>query len=348
MRALALALVLLVTSLTRASASDLDSSRMSTEDLIGSLALIDRPAPGVGDAANYDGFLGDGAPPEFQVGILGVPPPAVPPQMRELVRRGIAVLPSLIAHLNDARPTRLMLGASHGPICLETRSFSGLELRGASLPALGDAQVDFEIVDRVVRRGLIEQYGQEGAAEQGVEPGELNAYLSISPNCEWQRRVRATAPMRTSFIMWAFFGEEYDPRERSAVRRSQSLLGVYPGAPVLGNSYVVQVGDLCFVLVGQIVNRRLTAVRYQPTAGMIVNSPVESPSLRERVVRDWGSLDAAQLRASLLADIAVANGLRAYGPALRRLRFYFPDAYVSLSGLDLEKRKQFEAATGAP
>jgi hypothetical protein len=54
--------------------------------------------------------------------------------------------------------------------------------------------------------------------------------------------------------------------------------------------YTVKVGDVCYVLIGQIVNRQLVAVRYQPTAGLIVNSPIEVPPLAEKVKNDWGAL----------------------------------------------------------
>lgn len=39
------------------------------------------------------------------MGMLGPPPPKVPPQMSELVRRGPFALPELVRHLDDRRPT---------------------------------------------------------------------------------------------------------------------------------------------------------------------------------------------------------------------------------------------------
>ena len=80
------------------------------------------------------------------------------------------------------------------------------------------------------------------------------------------------------------------------------------------------------MLIGQIVNRNLSAVRYQPTGGLVVNSPVETPSLGERVRMDWSNLDARSHEASLLAD-AAARDRWLVRPALRRLRFYYPEAY---------------------
>jgi len=116
--------------------------------------------------------------------------------------------------------------------------------------------------------------------------------------------------------------------------------------------YTVKVADVCYVLIGQIVNRQLLAVRYQPSGGLVVNSPIEAPVLAEKVKNDWGNADAEILKQSLLADIHASNHpkqispaeytRRFVNPALARLRFYFPDTYHSLEGTDLKKRKEFE------
>jgi len=117
-------------------------------------------------------------------------------------------------------------------------------------------------------------------------------------------------------------------------------------------TYTVKVADVCYVLIGQIVNRQLLAVRYQPSGGLIVNSPIEAPSLAEKVRNDWGKADAETLRQSLLEDIGATNQPkrisradytpRFVNPALARLRFYFPTTYGALQGDDLKKRKEFE------
>jgi len=116
--------------------------------------------------------------------------------------------------------------------------------------------------------------------------------------------------------------------------------------------YTVKVGDVCYALIGQIVNRRLLAVRYQTSGGLIVNSPIEAPVLIERVQEDWGAGSADILKASLQDDIHATSPSkeisqelvteRFINPALARLRLYFPDVYDSLTGSDLEKRKKFE------
>ena len=90
--------------------------------------------------------------------------------------------------------------------------------------------------------------------------------------------------------------------------------------------YTVTTGDLCFVALGQIVNREFMAVRYQPTGCVVVCSPSYSSTLRAAVVAEWAATTREEHRASLLADVRQADsGGRAYG-ALQRLSFYYPDA----------------------
>jgi hypothetical protein len=84
-------------------------------------------------------------------------------------------------------------------------------------------------------------------------------------------------------------------------------------------------------------------VRYQPSGGLVVNSPLEAPTLIDHAKRDWAGLDAEGHEAELLADIRADKDVWRFGPALARLRFYYPDTYESLAGDDLRKRQLFEA-----
>jgi hypothetical protein len=108
-------------------------------------------------------------------------------------------------------------------------------------------------------------------------------------------------------------------------------------------AYVIKVGDVCFTLVGQIINRRLSAARYQPTGILIVNSPIETPELAAALREDWTGLTPVDHRADLIEDIRAQDKVFLYGAAFVRLRFYYPDAYLALTGDDLAKRKLFEA-----
>jgi len=153
-------------------------------------------------------------------------------------------------------------------------------------------------------------------------------------------------------FMFMYFSDEYDPRVPHWFSEEDWKSGPQPMAKAFEGRYTVKVGDVCYVLIGQIVNRRLLAVRYQPSAGLVVNSPIEAPVLIEKVRNDWGNTDADILRKSLLEDVHATNHPkrisraeyteRLVNPALARLRLFFPEAYNSLESADLQKRKEFE------
>lgn len=156
------------------------------------------------------------------------------------------------------------------------------------------------------------------------------------------------------------FGDMYDPR----VRHGEKGLPRPPWKTFwVKDTYTVKVGDVCYVLIGQIVNRHLAAVLPVPTGLLVVNSPIEVPELLDLVKSDWGSGDAETVKASLLADIRGTNyqvhaktvvnpkqklfkdqmnATYVVNPALRRLRLYFPDIYRVLAGDDRTKKEEFE------
>jgi len=236
------AFVILVLWSAASFAADVDYSKLSNEKLVDALVSVDCEAPGLDGSGVYDAFIAEDSRPVFRGGVLGVPPPCIPPQMRELVRHGANALPVLLRHIDDARPTKLIVGGAFG---------------------------------------------------DGIP------------------------------YMFEEYGDSYDPRLPAEhipdePRTDESEKYTFAG------KYVVKVGDVCFALIGQIVNRNLIAVRYQPTAGLIVNSPIERPSLAANVRADWSGVDRAGLESSLLLDLQTAKASYKIQPALTRLRFYFP------------------------
>jgi hypothetical protein len=173
------------------SVQALDS--VTTEDLITKLQEESNQGIGTHTTAWAEGFMAIDEEPKFRGGILGSAKPVLSPVMRELVRRGTIVLPMLIEHLSDARPTKLIVGDAIG---------------------------------------------------------------------KW-------------------FADEYDSRYRDPAKQPTGVNS--PSKDTEMNPakhfdrYTVKVGDLCFVAAGQIVNRGLNAVRYQPTMCLVVNSPVQTP-----------------------------------------------------------------------
>jgi len=121
----------------------------------------------------------------------------------------------------------------------------------------------------------------------------------------------------------AFFGDEYDARATipSASTSASAELARYAQHPVPNGEYIIRVGDLCFVLVGQIVNRNLVAARAEGVS-RIINSPVETPALAAATRKDWGRLTPTDHAVSLLQDIDRHRG----NPALTyaRLCYYYP------------------------
>jgi ankyrin repeat protein len=96
-------------------------------------------------------------------------------------------------------------------------------------------------------------------------------------------------------------------------------------------SHTVTVGDLCFVAIGQIVNRQFSVFRNMPTAIFFIDSPTRSPVLRERVQRAWGSLKPEQHRASLAADFLKPDTDERRIGACIRLACYYPDTLETLA-----------------
>lgn len=160
----------------------------------------------------------------------------------------------------------------------------------------------------------------------------------LSDRRETKLVVGNTAPF-TPF-MFQEFSDAYDPRTRAESRRGAIASASQPddkeGAIRRGTQhsfngrYTVKVGDVCYALIGQIVNRRLFAVRYQPTGGLVVSSPLESPILIADIKKDWGHIDTEELKASFLLD-AQSSSAYFYEPALQHLKFYFPREYQKQS-----------------
>ena len=212
------------------------------EDLISKLQ--EESAQGIGShtTALASGFLAIDDEPRFHGGILGSAKPVTSPVMRELVRRGLDALPALIAHLTDARPTKLTVG----------NGFMG--------------------------KWFADEYAPR-YADPSKQPAGVNKDDDASPDSQ-----------RTF------------------------------------DTYTLKVGDFCYVAAGQIVNRQLNAVRYQPSLCLVVNSPVETPALAAAVKADWGGLTAAEHQHSLEQDAISLRTTLSPGDGLKRLFFYYPES----------------------
>ena len=90
-----------------------------------------------------------------------------------------------------------------------------------------------------------------------------------------------------------------NPREeKSAIRK-------LPMRNIRGSNtrYTLKIGDLCFAIVGQIVGRSYQAIRYQPSALVVVNSTTRNRDFSRLVQSIWESPDPGQhILDSLLVD----------------------------------------------
>jgi HEAT repeat protein len=131
-------------------------------------------------------------------------------------------------------------------------------------------------------------------------------------------------------------GNPLNPLERRILSR-EAVQDDDDEEGILSRPYTLKVADVCFVAIGQIVGRPYWAVRYQPTAMVIINSPVGTKDLRDRVRAIWSSDDPAKkLLDSLLIDYATEGlysgksfdtwheGSSRQIQAAMRLLYYFP------------------------
>ena len=140
-------------------------------------------------------------------------------------------------------------------------------------------------------------------------------------------------------LSWMGFSAEagYNP----AIPRERKAVAALPADEhSLGearNSHAVTVGDVCFVAIGQITGRGYEAVRYQPTGGLVVNSPTETPQLAKAVREIWsGDNPTKLLLNTLLTDYSMRGvhdgtsfdhwsiGEGYQSAAAMRLLYYFP------------------------
>jgi hypothetical protein len=241
--------------------ADRSLESLGNEGLIDRLTDVEDSAANREPGARVDGFLPlDGMKASGRPS-LGGPDPIV---MAEIVRRGVGIIPVLLMHLSDRRPTRI----SCDPHPLESNADFG------------------PFTDAYDSR-----FREDRAPPPGIHSGGRN-----------------------------------------------SRRGTWP--------YAVKVGDLCFVALGQIVNRRLYVVGPDFGNGIVhlgayelqINSPVESPALAEAARADWGAISgedfAAQLEHDALTEDRQSNAesqsdgdwkpkIDRMG-ALVRLLFYYP------------------------
>ncbi len=134
-----------------------------------------------------------------------------------------------------------------------------------------------------------------------------------------------------------FFEDEYDYNRRTAKEPPAGVNREIGSDTTNQTVHRVTVGDLCFVALGQIVNRRFEAVRYQPTLCVMINSPTDSEVLRHAIEKEWSNLTPEQHKASLIRDLLEADDIFRRSGACLRLGYYYPAELEALVVRELAK-----------
>jgi len=136
--------------------------------------------------------------------------------------------------------------------------------------------------------------------------------LSGNPSNPWEKAILPTQPK---------------PREEMFKESFTNRISSYP----------IKVGDVCFVIIGQIVGRPYLAVRYQMTLCTVIISPTHDTNLAWEVRSIWSSNNPVQhLLDSLLLDYdAKRDGQRLEGSSFQisaatRLLYYYPQQTTNL------------------
>jgi hypothetical protein len=138
---------------------------------------------------------------------------------------------------------------------------------------------------------------------------------------------RATKIPPIKGMMCMSYGDEYDFNRNT---RKLAPIGVNKATSARNSGYVITVGDLCFVALGQIVNRNFNATRYQASGGVVVNSPSRSKALCEVARADFGGLTPQTHRELLEQDFLAPDSEYRRNGAYVRLAFYYPDVVEPL------------------
>jgi ankyrin repeat protein len=133
---------------------------------------------------------------------------------------------------------------------------------------------------------------------------------------------------------FGFFGIAQDEGEKAEDEEEKGK-GEKPFASP--KQYTLRVGDLCYVALGQIVNRNYTAVQYIPSGNISITSVPHSKKLRADLKKQWGSFNSEKHLASLAKDLNSRKGKgdddddSARVGASLRLAYYFPKEFESIA-----------------
>lgn len=136
---------------------------------------------------------------------------------------------------------------------------------------------------------------------------------------------RPTKLKPISGMMWMGWRDEYDYNRRTRKTAPEGVNRKTDGEESHPAEHQVTVGDLCFVALGQIVNRSFNATRYQATGGLIVNSPTYSKRLLDNIKADYAGMSKEKHREQLIEDFKQPDHEDRRCGAAMRLGYYYPE-----------------------
>ena len=197
-------------------------------------------------------------------------------------------------------------------------------------------------------------------------PAAVPSLLKHLDDARRTQLVYVVAPLNPAQKGPPWLSDEYDARVRENGADALAFPDTNTKAqiPIEGDgTYTFKVGDLCYVALGQIVDRALYASRSaefgisfgdpsrRPNFD-VINSPVERPALAAAARKDWSGIAAEEHEQQLRGGIFPAGAQRQINySALTRLLFYYPKsgaAFVErLLGRALIEPKTGEASPAA-
>jgi hypothetical protein len=162
---------------------------------------------------------------------------------------------------------------------------------------------------------------------------------AVAPLVECLADARPTRIPPVRALMWTSFADEMDFNERTEAAPPSTVN--HDDAVAQPAPYQVTVGDLCFVALGQVLNRRWNAVRYQPSGGLVISSPSRSAPLRQAVEGALRGLTAARHREQLVRDFREPDHESRREGAALRLAYYYPEA-LEQPAVELLARPTFD------
>lgn len=116
-----------------------------------------------------------------------------------------------------------------------------------------------------------------------------------------------------------------------------SFVAPEPQSPAR-DGYHLTVGDLCYEVLGQIVNRDYDCVIWlSMNYDIDISSPGQSSLMRDHLKKTWGTLSRERHRQSLVSDFQLADSPRRRQGAYCRLAFYYPEAVERVVLDELQK-----------